>query len=227
MKIISAIALLCLFLSAGGTTAFAQNTEKVKKRPVGIASIVKDTAREAEVLVDELPPPPPPRAMSGEGFSINPVDTAAIWTIDEVDSFYSDLQDTTAAPEDELTFEIRKLLKITAVVENWFQQANEKLKVMRAENGELPDEFYDLLEKEFKSDLAQRMYENVTIRVYRKYFNVEDVRALQDFYQSEIGKKTLILLPAVLNESIKNGSAIGSMLGIRAFEQLEKEGKIK
>jgi len=218
---------LIIFLAIFAQPLFAQNGEpKAEKKPkaVGIASVIKDTAFKDDPI---LPPPPPPSVeMVPVGMTKEARTDTAEWTADP--SWDEMLPDTSAAPNDELTIEIRKMMNQTKGIEMGVQQglmAMEEMKKSPA--SELPEEFYEKFRAELTSDSFKRILENYLINIYRKYLTVEDVKAITAFYETEAGKKAIEVMPKIMSESIQGGSMLGQMTGIKIFEQLLEEGTIK
>ena len=63
------------------------------------------------------------------------------------------------------------------------------------------------------------------VPVYAKYFTHDEVRALLAFYESEIGKKTLAVIPLALQEGAKTGQIWANELGPEIRAELEKRFK--
>jgi len=40
-----------------------------------------------------------------------------------------------------------------------------------------------------------------TIKIYKKYYTLEEIKELQKFYQTPVGKKTIKVLPSIMQES--------------------------
>jgi hypothetical protein len=76
------------------------------------------------------------------------------------------------------------------------------------------------------SGLTARM-----VPVYAKYFTHDEVRALLAFYASDIGKKTVAVMPMALQEGAQIGQAWANELGPEIKTELEKrfraEGLLK
>jgi hypothetical protein len=63
------------------------------------------------------------------------------------------------------------------------------------------------------------------VPVYAKYFTHDDVRALLTFYASDLGKKTLAVMPMALQEGAQIGQAWANELGPEIKTELEKRFK--
>ncbi len=124
-----------------------------------------------------------------------------------------------------MTTELRNLLVTTGAVNLGVQFA----KAMNQEKDKsgMPAEFYDRFYKEITEGESKKHYENLIIKIYRKYYTLDDVKGLITFYSSELGKKTLTLMPKVIAESQEAGSGFGQVLGMKIYNDLLKEGKIK
>jgi hypothetical protein len=225
MKKIRVIVLVSLSV-AGLSSASAQTVDPPRK-PLGIASVIKDTA-----FREEPPPQPPP--LPPNSVEMVPVEMKKGAVIDttawqEEDEFIlPPLPDTSAVPEDELTAAIRKMIVQTGALETGMKQGLANLERMKSEGqNTLPQEFFDRFATEFSSGSFRRIFENYIIRVYRKHLTLEDVNGLIAFYETDLGKKTISVMPQLIGESLEGGAALGQMIGLKIFEQLLEEGKIK
>jgi hypothetical protein len=151
------------------------------------------------------------------------IETLEDTRIDEVLPF-----DTSSVPNDELTTSIKELMKITGAMEVGKQMGRGIAELSRSgQANQLPQEFYDRLLKEFESGQTTQWMINSIVRIYRQKFTLEEIKTITAFYQTPIGKKTISLLPAIAQESMKEGEQIGRYLGMKVYRELEREGKIK
>ena len=68
---------------------------------------------------------------------------------------------------------------------------------------------------------------DLVIPVYDKYYSDADIKALIKFYQLDIGKKTIKVMPSLIGESMKIGQAWGQKLGPVIEERVMKRFKEK
>jgi hypothetical protein len=61
--------------------------------------------------------------------------------------------------------------------------------------------------------------------VYAKHFTHDDIRALLAFYASDIGKKTLVVMPMALQESAQVGQVWANEMAPEIKAELEKRLK--
>jgi hypothetical protein len=88
-------------------------------------------------------------------------------------------------------------------------------------------EFYDRMIQEFESGQTGKWLMNSIIRIYREKFTVEEVKTITAFYETPVGKKTISVLPEVMQQCSKEGEKMGGYLGLKLYYQLVKEGKIQ
>lgn len=196
---------------------FSANAQKVK-------STKKSKAKEEEI---EMPPPPMEELKevridtSGVKQSISSPQKGF-----KKEDFFFNMPDTSAAPNDDLTKELKKLLDITGALDVGVQFA----KMMNSDNEQerngLPKEFYKKMYEEMSTGDTRKIFENEIIKIYRKYYTLEDVKGILAFYNSEIGKKTLTMIPSILEESKRVGTEFGRVIGMKVYNDLLKEGKI-
>lgn len=175
---------------------------KTAARPVPPKAVEKEDIPPVEQLeatridVEKAPPPPPPAVEL----------------------------DTTAAPEDALTAEIRKMLAITNSVEVGLGAAQQLLTQQRAANTDTTlNEFYALFQQEVQSSRVYRLFENIFIKVYRTHFTLEEIRQLNEFYKTPLGKKTVTATPLILQTSQQEGGKLGQMLAMEIVQRLSKQ----
>jgi|GEM_PF-5253994 len=233
MKIHRIPTLLIFIFLLAANQLWAQTTEsknepnsKHKGKPVGIASILKDTAVREEIP-EELPPPPPPQHLP-PSIQMVAIDTSGgEWQQeDDVEAIVPKPQvDTSAVPEDELTIEIRKMLTSSNAINAGIEEARRQVNAIRGQDV-LPDVIIDRMIAEFGAPWARQAFENLVIKVYRNYFTVEELKTLSKFYETDLGKKLLHVQPMIIRESAAAGEGLGYMLGEKVYTDLKKEGKI-
>lgn len=68
----------------------------------------------------------------------------------------------------------------------------------------------------------------LVIAIYHEHFSADDIRGMIDFYSSDLGKKTIAVMPVLMNQSMQAGQAWGQALGpqieARVKARLEQEG---
>jgi Uncharacterized protein conserved in bacteria (DUF2059) len=178
---------------------------------------------------EEVEMPPPPQEVLE--YKIGAIDSSYTDTTKSRtgftnEDFFFNNADTMPPPEDELTAELRKLLNITGAL-NLGAQLAKTMHSHEERDNVLPPEFYDRILTEMSTGDGKRIFENLMIRIYRNHLNLDDVKNMNVFYSSETGQKMLKTTPMILSECYEKGKGVGSLIGMRVYNQLLKEGKIK
>lgn len=131
---------------------------------------------------------------------------------------------------------LRQLMFVTGatqIVEQFsdifIQQMTQTLQSSRPD---LPVRAFTVLGEEVQQVIAEEIeggsLETLFMPIYDKYFTLEEVRGLLEFYESDIGRKSIEVLPMLTQESVQVGQAwgasIGPKIGQRVTERLAKEG---
>ncbi|MDF5724096.1 MAG: DUF2059 domain-containing protein [Rhizonema sp. PD37] len=115
---------------------------------------------------------------------------------------------------------IKQLLNITGASSLSQQIVTQMLISIKSQYPQVPQKFWDAFLGEFNADDIVKQL----IPIYRKYYSDEDIKGLIAFYQTPLGKKTIMLLPQLSQESIVVGQKYGIDAGKRAIQKLEAEG---
>lgn len=146
-----------------------------------------------------------------------------------------------AAPADEkLTdakrSDIYKLLEVTGAAsigqqmsQVTVQQLTDAIKRARPD---VPTEMLDIVREEVNKTIADAMvakggFVDVVTPIYHKHFTHQEVKGLLSFYQSTLGKKTISVLPALMQESMVAGQRWGQALGPIIQERVRQRFKDK
>lgn len=99
--------------------------------------------------------------------------------------------------------------------------------MVKASNPEIPDRALGIIEEETTSLInseSDSLFEKL-IPVYDKHFSAEEIKQLMAFYQTALGKKTIEVMPLVMQESMSVGQAWGQNLGPKLMAQLDQRFK--
>jgi uncharacterized protein len=142
---------------------------------------------------------------------------------------------------DELTAQkkedIRKLIATTGGTKIAVQFAGaltqNLAKTLKAARPDVPERVFTVINSELIALLEERMNTpggmvDRVIPVYDKHFTHSEIRELLAFYQTNIGRKAIDVLPKIIGESIAIGQAWGQSLGPEINRRVEailkKEG---
>jgi hypothetical protein len=133
--------------------------------------------------------------------------------------------DTSAAPEDAFTQDIRQLLTLTGAAALDTKMAGISLKEsLKGNESEFTKKFYERFIYEMTEGRAKQWLTNLYIRAYRRYFSPSEIKQLIVFYQTPLGKKISAQLPDLMGDVMKDARQIGMYLGARISEELMNEG---
>jgi hypothetical protein len=118
---------------------------------------------------------------------------------------------------------IDELLRLTGMEAMMGQMKNQMVAAMKPQMGQVPPEFWDKFVA--KLDVSEVLAK--VILIYDKYYTLEDIRAVNAFYSSEVGRKILSTLPQVMQESMRAGQEWGEKKGRQAAEETMAELKME
>lgn len=115
--------------------------------------------------------------------------------------------------------EIEKLLKTSGVEDRLNMVATQLIASMKQATPGVPDEFWNKFQQKMNfKDLIEKM-----IPIYDKYYTLDDLKAINAFYDTPAGKKLISVMPQVTMEAMKVGQEWGAEVGKQAEEEIEKE----
>ncbi len=133
--------------------------------------------------------------------------------------------------------DIQKMLELTGALQVGSQfaeavnrQMSEALKNLRPD---VPERVFVILNEEIDSLMQQEMapqggLARQMLAIYDRHFSHEEIKGLLNFYQTELGRKTIEVLPQISQESLIAGQQwaqrVGSELSRRLHQRLQKEG---
>jgi hypothetical protein len=142
---------------------------------------------------------------------------------------------------DELTHakynDIKTLIEITNSTQIGMQLAafisQQLFQVLKQSNPEIPDRAIIIMQEELSTIFSEKFSTpggliDQIIPIYDKYFTHQEILDLLTFYATPTGKKTISVLPIVLNESMmagqRWGESLNSEIEIRLKSALIREG---
>lgn len=138
------------------------------------------------------------------------------------------------APDAATIAAARRLLDVTAVAEQaetlMDRQIAYVMGVMQQRNPDTPGRVFDILEEEFAAIGPTAVAEIVdyTVTLYAERLTAEEMNALADFYETELGRKALSVLPELMSDGAARGQEIGQRLGqqaaAKALARIRAEG---
>lgn len=142
---------------------------------------------------------------------------------------------------DELTAEkfadIRRLMDVTGsagIAKQFAAVSSQQIfQNLKARNPQIPDRTRAVLERELNALFSEKMIApgglmDQMVPIYGKYFTHDEIKELLAFYQTPIGKKSVLVLPKVMAEGMESGKSWGASLAPelerRVTAALRREG---
>ena len=98
---------------------------------------------------------------------------------------------------------------------------------LKKQNREIPDAVWDqftgICAEEMKRSLPE--LEEPIIAIYDANFSADEIKQLVAFYQSPVGRKIVIQLPQLMQQSVSMGQSWGQQAGARAVERIRAVAK--
>lgn len=119
--------------------------------------------------------------------------------------------------------EIEKLLRLSGVEKLVGQMETQMITSLKAQMPQVPELFWT----KFEQKMDTRELIDKVIPVYDRYYSLEDLKAINAFYESPAGQKVISTLPQLMQETMKIGQEWGQKIGKQAAEEAEQELKKK
>jgi len=140
--------------------------------------------------------------------------------------------------EESLTSEkkasIEELMEMTGILHIGEQMASvfvtQMVQNIKKDNPDIPERMFLILKEEVDNVIktqaeANGGFADMAMPIYHKYFTHDDVKGLIKFYQTDLGKKTITVLPSIMQESIQAGQKWGESLEPLIQERISKRFK--
>ena len=130
--------------------------------------------------------------------------------------------------------DIERLLQMTGALDIGKQMSEamgaEMSQAIKAIRPDLPPKLFDIMEEEVNQVISENLpnFVALVIPVYARHFTHEEIRGLIKFYQTDVGKKAIRVLPTLMQEGMLLGQQWGNALvpeiQKRVLERFKAEG---
>lgn len=106
-------------------------------------------------------------------------------------------------------------------------QINQMIRKLRPD---IPQKVLDTLPSEVNAVLVEQQddLKELIVLVYHEHFTREDIRGMIDFYSTDLGKKTIAVMPTLMGQSMQAGQvwgqSIAPLIDERIKARLSREG---
>src|SRR5712664_168731 len=122
--------------------------------------------------------------------------------------------------------EIERLLEITGALAVGQQMSSffvtRLAQAIRRDNPNAPQHVIDAIPQEVNAVIVESLplFKELVIPLYDKYLTLDDLRGLNSFYSTPLGKKTISVMPALVQESMAMGAQWGQAMEPRIAQRL-------
>lgn len=124
--------------------------------------------------------------------------------------------------------EIMALGEIDDLTRSYGRNMSEQIyQILKTSRPEIPPEAMTIIREEVNGQLAadREMLLEKIAAVFDRSFTAEEVRELKAFYRTELGKKSLALMPAIMQENMEIGKNWGREVGPALKARMEARFK--
>jgi uncharacterized protein len=115
--------------------------------------------------------------------------------------------------------EIDKMLRLTGMEKMMGQMMGQLMTTMQKQMPDVPPEFW----ARFQAKVDTHELVEKIIPLYDKYYTLEDLKAVNAFYESPAGQKILSTMPQITQESAKVGQEWGQKIARQAAQEAQQE----
>jgi len=134
---------------------------------------------------------------------------------------FTSLQGAEISPEKRQ--EINRLLKLTGMEKLMDQVLHQMIDAFKVQHPEVPADYWQT----FKKNADVHGFIEEVAPLYDKYYTLEDLKAVNAFYETPSGQKILKTMPQLMQESMKLGQEWGARVGRKAAEELQERQREK
>jgi uncharacterized protein len=118
---------------------------------------------------------------------------------------------------------IKTLLAVTGSGKLGVQVVQNMLTSFKQSFPNVPEEFWNDFMKEVNPEVLTTMI----VPIYDKYYTQEDIKKMIEFYQTPLGKKLILTMPQIMQESMQVGQTWGKEIGEKVYNNLKEKGYVK
>lgn len=118
---------------------------------------------------------------------------------------------------------VKKLLAASGSVNMGMQAANQIIESFKQSFPDVDSTIWI----DFRKEIKDEDLESIVVPIYEKYYSLEELKFITDFFTSPIGKKMVEKSPAIMDESYKAGEEWGKKIAENIIEKLKAKGLIK
>ena len=111
------------------------------------------------------------------------------------------------------------MLRLTGMEKLTSQIMGQMIASLKKQMPDAPADFWN----RFQQKMDPRELIEKIIPVYNKYYTLQDLKAINAFYESPAGQKVLATMPQVMQESMQIGQEWGERIGKAAAAEVQQQ----
>ena len=128
-----------------------------------------------------------------------------------------------ANAQDKYAIELSKMLELNGTKETFQGVIDQMISLYQNQESDVPAEYWDKVKKSMSSSYDELVVKLVP--VYKKHLTLEDLKGINDFYSTPVGKKLSEKTPLISQESMEIGQRWGMEIGSKIAQEMQNIDK--
>ncbi len=130
-------------------------------------------------------------------------------------------QNNEVTPEYKAAF--MEMMELNGSQEIYQTSIDEMFKIYENNFSDVPSEFWERLKKEMKKRSIGEL-SDMLVDVYAKHFSLKEIKEINAFYKTPVGKKLSETTPIITKDAMKIGEQWGRKVAEEVMKEMEEEG---
>lgn len=130
-------------------------------------------------------------------------------------------QNNEVTPEYKAVF--MEMMELNGSQEIYQTSIDEMFKIYENNFSDVPAEFWERLKKEMKKRSIGEL-SDMLVDVYAKHFSLKEIKEINAFYKTPVGKKLSETTPIITKDAMKIGEQWGRKVAEEVMKEMEEEG---
>lgn len=127
------------------------------------------------------------------------------------------------AQSDEYRKELAKMMELTGALQTADVVMTQMIGYMKASAPSVPGDVWEKMTSKFNEKVRARMVD-IYVPIYAKYLTLADLKKLNEVYGSSVVQKAVGATPAIMQEGMSAGAALGQEIMAEVQKELADEG---
>lgn len=127
------------------------------------------------------------------------------------------------AQSDEYRKELAKMMELTGALQTADVVMTQMVGYMKASAPSVPEDVWEKMTSKFNEKVRARMVD-IYVPIYAKYLKLADLKKLNEVYGLPVVQKAVGATPAIMQEGMSAGAALGQEIMAEVQKELADEG---